>query len=84
MGLNQQDVASALTSALGGGYVNYFSIAAAPTSDSQVQQIDRLNPRRCSTTTLDPNDVVVPVRTIAHLETHVNRKPSRISSSRTR
>jgi len=79
MGLNQQDVASALTSALGGGYVNYFSIAGRSYKViPQVQQIDRLNPSQV----LDyyirtPNDVVVPVRTIAHLETHV--KPETIA-----
>jgi multidrug efflux pump len=73
MGLNQQDVASALTSALGGGYVNYFSIAGRSYKViPQVQQVDRLNPSQV----LDyyirtPNDVVVPVRTIAHLETKV-------------
>ena len=73
MGLNQQDVASSLTSALGGGYVNYFSIAGRSYKViPQVQQVDRLNPSQV----LDyyirtPNDLVVPVRTIGHLETRV-------------
>ncbi len=31
MGLTQQDVGASLGAALGGGYVNYFSIAAVPT-----------------------------------------------------
>jgi len=73
MGLNQQDVASSLTSALGGGYVNYFSIAGRSYKViPQVQQVDRLNPSQV----LDyyirtPTGTVVPVSTIAHLETHV-------------
>jgi multidrug efflux pump len=73
LGLNQQDVASSLTSALGGGYVNYFSIAGRSYKViPQVQQVDRLNPSQV----LDyyirtPNDAVVPVRTIGKLETRV-------------
>jgi multidrug efflux pump len=73
MGLSEQDVASSLTSALGGGYVNYFSIAGRSYKViPQVQQVDRLNPSQV----LDyyirtPNNVVVPVRTVAHLETKV-------------
>ncbi len=73
MGLNQQDVAGALTSALGGGYVNYFSIAGRSYKViPQVQQTDRLNPSQVLDYYLrTPNDVVVPVRTVAHLETRV-------------
>jgi multidrug efflux pump len=73
LGLNEQDVASSLTSALGGGYVNYFSIAGRSYKViPQVQQVDRLNPSQV----LDyyirtPNNGVVPVRTIGHLETRV-------------
>ncbi len=73
LGLNQQDVASSLTSALGGGYVNYFSISGRSYKViPQVQQIDRLNPSQV----LDyyirtPNEAVVPVRTVGRLETHV-------------
>ena len=45
LGLSQQDVGSALGAALGGGYVNYFSIAGRSYQViPQVQQSDRLNP----------------------------------------
>jgi multidrug efflux pump len=73
LGMNQQDVASALTSALGGGYVNYFSIDGRSYKViPQVQQVDRLNPSQL----LDyyirtPSGAVVPVRTVGHLETQV-------------
>ncbi len=44
LGLTQQDVGNALGSALGGGYVNYFSIAGRSYKViPQVQQTDRLN-----------------------------------------
>jgi multidrug efflux pump len=45
LGMSQQDVGSALGAALGGGYVNYFSIAGRSYKViPQVQQVDRLNP----------------------------------------
>ncbi|MBV8618992.1 MAG: efflux RND transporter permease subunit, partial [Curvibacter sp.] len=45
LGLSQQDVGNALSAALGGGYVNYFSIAGRSYKViPQVQQVDRLNP----------------------------------------
>lgn len=45
LGLTQQDVGAALGSALGGGYVNYFSIAGRSYRViPQVLQTDRLNP----------------------------------------
>ena len=45
LGLTQQDVGAALTAALGGGYVNYFSIAGRSYKViPQVLQVDRLNP----------------------------------------
>jgi multidrug efflux pump len=73
LGLSQQDVASSLTNALGGGYVNYFSIAGRSYKViPQVQQIDRLNPSQVLDYYIKtPSGAVVPVRTIAHLETHV-------------
>ena len=47
LGLSQQDVGQALGAALGGGYVNYFSIAGRSYKViPQVQQTDRLNPER--------------------------------------
>ena len=45
LGLTQQDVGAALGAALGGGYVNYFSIAGRSYKViPQVLQVDRLNP----------------------------------------
>ena len=45
LGLTQQDVGAALGAALGGGYVNYFSIAGRSYKViPQVLQADRLNP----------------------------------------
>ena len=45
LGMTQQDVGSALGAALGGGYVNYFSIAGRSYKViPQVLQADRLNP----------------------------------------
>ena len=45
LGMTQQDVGAALGSALGGGYVNYFSIAGRSYKViPQVLQVDRLNP----------------------------------------
>src|SRR5471032_741804 len=45
LGLTQQDFGNAMGAALGGGYVNYFSIAGRSYKViPQVQQIDRLNP----------------------------------------
>ena len=44
-GMTQQDVGAALGAALGGGYVNYFSIAGRSYKViPQVLQVDRLNP----------------------------------------
>jgi len=45
LGMTQADVGNALGSALGGGYVNYFSIAGRSYKViPQVLQTDRLNP----------------------------------------
>ncbi|MDE2370124.1 MAG: efflux RND transporter permease subunit, partial [Burkholderiales bacterium] len=45
LGMTQQDVGNALGAALGGGYVNYFSIAGRSYKViPQVLQVDRLNP----------------------------------------
>lgn len=45
LGMTQQDVGAALSAGLGGGYVNYFSIAGRSYKViPQVQQVDRLNP----------------------------------------
>src|SRR6195256_2527982 len=70
LGLTQQDVGSALGSALGGGYVNYFSIAGRSYKViPQVLQADRLNPDQV----LDyyvraPGGAVLPASTVASLK----------------
>src|SRR6267143_677309 len=70
LGLTQQDVGSALGDALGGGYVNYFSIAGRSYKViPQVLQADRLNPDQV----LDyyvraPDGAVLPASTLASLK----------------
>jgi multidrug efflux pump len=70
LGLTQQDVGSALGAALGGGYVNYFSIAGRSYKViPQVLQADRLNPDQV----LDyyvraPDGAVLPASTVASLK----------------
>jgi multidrug efflux pump len=70
LGLTQQDVGSALGDALGGGYVNYFSIAGRSYKViPQVLQADRLNPDQV----LDyyvraPDGAVLPASTVASLK----------------
>jgi multidrug efflux pump len=70
LGLTQQDVGSALGAALGGGYVNYFSIAGRSYKViPQVLQTDRLNPNQV----LDyyvrtPTGTVFPASTVASLK----------------
>jgi multidrug efflux pump len=73
LGLTQQDVGSALGAALGGGYVNYFSIAGRSYKViPQVLQVNRLNPDQV----LDyyiraPNGTVVPASTVASIKHEV-------------
>jgi multidrug efflux pump len=73
LGLTQQDVGSALGAALGGGYVNYFSIAGRSYKViPQVLQADRLNPDQV----LDyyvraPGGAVIPAGTVASLKSSV-------------
>src|ERR1700680_4950236 len=70
LGLTQQDVGAALGAALGGGYVNYFSIAGRSYKViPQVLQADRLNPDQV----LDyyvraPGGAVLPASTLASLK----------------
>ena len=70
LGLTQQDVGSALGDALGGGYVNYFSIAGRSYKViPQVLQADRLNPNQV----LDyyvraPDGAVLSASTVASLK----------------
>jgi multidrug efflux pump len=69
LGLTQTDVGSALGAALGGGYVNYFSIAGRSYKViPQVLQTDRLNPSQV----LDyyirtPSGATLPASTVAHI-----------------
>ena len=73
LGLTQQDVGSSLSAALGGGYVNYFSIGGRSYRViPQVLQKDRLNPGQV----LDyyirtPSGAVVPAATVASIERSV-------------
>jgi len=73
LGLTQQDVGSALGAALGGGYVNYFSISGRSYKViPQVLQADRLNPDQV----LDyyvraPSGSVIPASTVASLKSQV-------------
>ncbi len=69
LGLTQQDVGSSLSAALGGGYVNYFSIAGRSYRViPQVLQADRLNPDQV----LDyyirvPDGSMIPAATVAKI-----------------
>jgi multidrug efflux pump len=67
LGLTQQDVGASLTSALGGGYVNYFSIAGRSYKViPQVLQVDRLNPSQVLDYYLRaPDGSLLPASTLA-------------------
>lgn len=71
LGMTQADVGAALSAALGGNYVNYFSTAGRSYKViPQVLQVDRLNPEQI----LDyyirtPSGSMIPARTVAHIET---------------
>jgi multidrug efflux pump len=73
LGLTQQDIGGALTDSLGGGYVNYFSIAGRSYKViPQVLQVNRLNPDQV----LDyyvraPDGAMFPARTVARLRQQV-------------
>ena len=73
LGLTQQDFGNALGAGLGGGYVNYFSIAGRSYKViPQVQQVDRLNPSDVLDFYLKtPSGGVIPASTVAHLKTEV-------------
>ncbi|HEY9460074.1 MAG TPA: efflux RND transporter permease subunit, partial [Paralcaligenes sp.] len=73
LGLMQADVGNALTAALGGGYVNYFSIAGRSYRViPQVLQVDRLNPSQILDYYLHtPNGGLIQASTVAYLESHV-------------
>ncbi len=73
LGLNQSNVGATLGAALGGNYVNYFSIAGRSYKViPQVLQVDRLNPSQILGYYLStPNGSVVPASTVARLEASV-------------
>jgi multidrug efflux pump len=73
LGLTQGDVGAALGGALGGNYVNYFSISGRSYKViPQVLQVDRLNPSQILDYQIrTPGGSTIPVSTIAHLETKV-------------
>ncbi|MBV8046788.1 MAG: efflux RND transporter permease subunit [Paludibacterium sp.] len=69
MGMTQQDVATALSAAMGGGYVNYFAIDGRSYKViPQVQQTNRLNPDQLLDLYIKSPNGVIPVSTIAHLK----------------
>jgi multidrug efflux pump len=73
LGLNESDVGAALGGALGGNYVNYFSISGRSYRViPQVQQVDRLNPSQVLNYQIrTPSGTTIPVSTVAHFETKV-------------
>ncbi|MDE2147076.1 MAG: efflux RND transporter permease subunit, partial [Burkholderiales bacterium] len=73
LGLTQQDLGNALGAALGGGYVNYFSIAGRSYKViPQVLQVDRLNPADVLDFYLKtPAGNMIPASTVASLKYEV-------------
>jgi len=73
LGMTQQDVGNALSAALGGGYVNYFSIGGRSYKViPQVLQTDRLNPSQILDYYIKtPSGGMLPVSTIASLKYEV-------------
>jgi multidrug efflux pump len=70
LGMTQQDVGNALSAALGGGYVNYFSIDGRSYKViPQVLQTDRLNPSQVLDYYIKtPGGGMLPVSTVASLK----------------
>jgi multidrug efflux pump len=71
LGLNMKDVGSALSSLVGGGYVNYFSFYdRAYKVIPQVQQADRLNANQLNTTYIrTASGESIPLSTVVHITT---------------
>jgi multidrug efflux pump len=71
MGLTQQDVGNSLGAALGGGYVNYFSLAGRSYKViPQVLQKNRQNPDQVLDYYIRAGDgSLVPASTVAHIDT---------------
>src|SRR3546814_17985276 len=74
-----QDVGQSLGALLGGGYVNYFSIAGRSYKViPQVEQFDRLNPEQLNNFYIRAaNGAMVPASTVISLKTEAI--PTRIS-----
>jgi multidrug efflux pump len=70
LGMTQQDVGNALGAALGGGYVNYFSIAGRSYKViPQVLQTDRLNPSQILDFYIKtPTGGMIPASTVADIK----------------
>ena len=69
LGITQQDVGNAMGAALGGAYVNYFSISGRSYKViPQVQQVDRLNPSDVLNFYIKTPSGVVPASTVASLK----------------
>ena len=70
IGLSQQDIGTTLSSALGGGYINYFSLGGRSYKViPQVQQVDRLNPEQLLDYHLKSTDgTLVSARSVGTLE----------------
>jgi multidrug efflux pump len=70
LGLTQQDFGNAMAAALGGGYVNYFSISGRSYKViPQVQQVDRLNPDNVLDFHIKtPNGDMIPASTVASIK----------------
>ena len=73
LGMTQQDVGQALGAALGGGYVNYFSIAGRSYKViPQVLQVDRLNPEDLLNFHIrTPAGDMIEANTVAHISMSV-------------
>jgi len=71
LGLTAEDVGASLSAALGGGYVNYFSIDGRSYKViPQLAQKDRLNPEQVLDNYIRAADgSLVPARTVAHIAT---------------
>ncbi|MDE1968638.1 MAG: efflux RND transporter permease subunit [Alphaproteobacteria bacterium] len=71
LGLKMSDVGAAMSSMLGGGYVNYFDLQGRSYKViPQVEQVARLNPDQLLHYYIKAADgSVVPLSTIAHIET---------------
>jgi multidrug efflux pump len=70
LGLTQQDFGNAMAAALGGGYVNYFSISGRSYKViPQVRQVDRLNPSDVLNFYIKtPSGGMIPASTVASIK----------------